>query len=163
MRLERFELGTKQKGLALPAVIQRFLAQPVTAQGQRGVATVPQGKGKHADQPLDGTPHPPCFQRRQQRLGIRVATPIQPGAGACRKLAAQIEVVVDFAVVGDHITTARRNHGLMPGRRQIDDRQTLVHQADAGIGINPDARVVRPAVGDGLAHAAQGVRPFATR
>ncbi len=70
-------------------------------------------------------------------------------------LGAQPTVVVDLAVEDDDVTAAVRSHRLVAGRRQVDDGQPAVDEADAGPGVLPQSDVVGPAMGDGLAHAAQ--------
>ena len=54
------------------------------------------------------------FERKRQPVG---------------QLVAQLEVIVDFAVVGDR-RRARRQHRLLRGLAQIDDRQAAVGEPD---------------------------------
>ena len=40
----------------------------------------------------------------------------------------------------------------MAGRRQVDDREPAEAERDAGFGVDPVARVVRPAMDERVAH-----------
>ena len=53
------EFRSKQKALALPAVIQRLFAHAVPRQSQNAFAFIPQAKGKHSDQACQGLLHAP--------------------------------------------------------------------------------------------------------
>ena len=66
---------------------------------------------------------------------------------------AQLAVIVDFAVEDDHVAPRRRDHRLVAGGREIDDRQPPVPERNPCLGIGPHALVVRPPVGDGVGHA----------
>ena len=59
---------------------------------------------------------------------------------------AHVLVVVDLAVVDDDIAAVGRDHRLMAGRRQVDDRKPAVRERNAGLRVNPHACVVRSAV-----------------
>jgi hypothetical protein len=91
-------------------VIERFLAEAVTSQkepttgsGWQTIATgglgttVIDGKGKHALQTVD-TVWSPCFVGVQDHLGIGTRT---EALSCCFQFSAQIEKVIDFAIVDD--------------------------------------------------------------
>src|SRR5207237_3412250 len=61
-------------------------------------------------------------------------------------------VVINLAVEDDHVTLACRKHRLMPGGRQIDNRQPALRQRDAGLSIGPHAVIVRPAMPEQVGH-----------
>jgi hypothetical protein len=73
------------------------------------------------------------------------------------EVAAQLGVIVNFAIVVEHEAAVRGVHRLVPGRRQIDDRQPPVGEADAGVGIDPAPFVIRSAVGDHPRHPLEEV------
>ncbi len=62
------------------------------------------------------------------------------------ELLAKLGVIVDFGVVRDHVAAVRGLHRLVPGGRQVDDRQPAVAEPDAGFRIDPHALVVWAAV-----------------
>lgn len=55
-------------------------------------------------------------------------------------------MVVDLAVEGDHVAARRRDHRLMAGRGQIDDRQSRMAERQASVRRNPCTTVVGAAV-----------------
>ena len=62
----------------------------------------------------------------------------------------QLLKVVDLAVVDHDEPAIFSGHGLVPGRTEVDDRQTAVTQAHGPVGV--DAVAIRPAMGDGVGH-----------
>ena len=83
------------------------------------------------------------------RLGVGArAEPVALGLEA----RAQLGVVVDLAVEGDPDRAVLVGHRLVPGRRQVDDRQPPVAEHHAPVGRLPQAGVVGAAVGHGVAH-----------
>src|SRR5690348_5021796 len=69
-----------------------------------------------------------------------------------RELPAELGVVVDLSVEGEHIPAARTGHRLVTGRREIDNRQTPVTKADPRRLVDPNAFVVGAAVGQRRGH-----------
>jgi hypothetical protein len=69
------------------------------------------------------------------------------------ELTTNVFVIVDLAVEYDDITRARRVHRLMTCRRQVDNGQPTLRQRDAGLGIRPDAVIVRTAMPDQVSHS----------
>src|SRR3546814_13157090 len=66
------------------------------------------------------------------------ALPGQPGA--------KVRVIVDFTVQDQHITPARRDHGLVPGLGQVLNGQAHMAQGHPGPRIFPIALAIRPAM-----------------
>jgi hypothetical protein len=62
-------------------------------------------------------------------------------------------MVVDLAVVADHVAPRGRGHRLVPGGAEIDDGEPQVPEGDAGPGIAPGALGIRAAPADGIRHA----------
>ena len=139
----------RRPGARHPAVVQRLLAEAVARQVQRAGVLVPQRQREHAHAAPQRVVHAPVLERGEQRLGVGVPAP-RGGGGA--KLGPQREVVVDLAVEGDHPAPAGRGHGLVPGGREVHDRQPAVRQRQAGRRVQPHAAVVRPAVPDRIGH-----------
>jgi len=74
------------------------------------------------------------------------------------ELAAEFGRVVDLAVVAQHKSAAARHHGLGPGGREIDDRETGVGKRHAMLGVDPNATVVGAAMSKrGCHRAAHGL------
>jgi hypothetical protein len=59
---------------------------------------------------------------------------------------AKLQVIVDLTVEGDHIPAGGREHGLMPSRGQINDREPRVAERNAGGSIDPGPVVVGTAM-----------------
>ena len=55
-------------------------------------------------------------------------------------------MIVNLAVVDDHIAAARRVHRLVPAGREVDDRQPVMREGDAVLGVEPDVRMIGAAV-----------------
>ena len=68
-----------------------------------------------------------------------------------------LPVVVDLPVEDHHPTTVSRDHGLMPGRRQVDDRKTAMAERHPNRVVEPDAVVVGPTMADCGRHALNAV------
>jgi hypothetical protein len=99
---------------------------------------------------------PPGGDGFKQGFGVAMPAPAALGRLSARlQLLAKLGMVVDFAIVVEHQAAVGRDHGLVPGRRQIDDGQPAVGEADPGLRVGPDAGIVRTAMGNGVAHAAQ--------
>ena len=143
MRAQRLELGAEQEQLAELGPVERLDAEPVAHQRQRALAAVPQRDREHADQPV---------QRRldaERGESLPASPRCRNGRGTrrrARQRRPQFLVVVDLAVVDDDEAAVGRDHRLMAGRRQIDDRETAMRERDAGLGVDPNAVVVRPAM-----------------
>ena len=152
VRAQGRQLAAEQHGAVLgPAVVQRFLADPVAGQPQHLLLAVPGGQREHAVAALQGFVHAPLGDRRQQHLGVGMAVEAMAQRG---QRLAQGMVVVDLAVEGQHPASVGRDHRLVAFRAQVQDRQAPVRQHHPGGRIGPGAAVIGAAMGDGLAHAA---------
>src|ERR1700687_5046326 len=112
---------------------------------------VPQRKGEHADETLDRGPQPPFGDRLDHDFGIGMAP--EPVAERL-KLGPELARIIDLAVIGDDVAPAGGTHRLRAGRRQIDDGETGKSKRDAGLGVNEDAPVGRPAMSKPRGHSA---------
>jgi hypothetical protein len=68
------------------------------------------------------------------------------------ELAPQRLVVVDLAVLDDPDRPVLVGHRLVPGRREVDDRQASVAETHSVLGEDQCARVVGPSVDERTAH-----------
>ncbi len=133
------------------AVVERFFAGPIAGQAQRLLAVVPDRQREHAHRSFERRGQPPGFDRCEQHLGIGMAA--KRGAAAfVLQLAPQLAMIVNLAIEDDGQPAAGRVHGLLPGRRKIDDRQPAKGQAETLGRIGPDAFVVRSAVDQRAGH-----------
>ncbi len=163
---QRLELGAEQEraAAALPAVIERLLAEPVTGEGQCPLLPVPQGEGEHPGRALERAADAPGLEGREQRLRVRMAPPIVGLAGRA-ELLAQLRMIVDFAVEDDHVAATGRAHRLVAGGRQVEDREPVEGERRPAFGVGPRIRLVGAAVAQAVVHARQdradvrGARP----
>src|SRR5688500_15879457 len=61
-------------------------------------------------------------------------------------------MIVDFAVEDDDVAAAVRNHRLVAGRRQVDNREPAKAEGDAALAIDPRRRMVRSAMAGAAVH-----------
>src|SRR5579871_4077240 len=142
----------EHQGAALLAEMQRLLTEAVACQIERALTPVPQGEGEHAACASQRGINAPELAALEQYLGIAAAAKLT----ACPlELRAQAGVVIDLAVEAQNHAAAGGVHGLRSAWRQIDDGQTPVGQADASLGIAPDALAVRSAMLERMRHGAQ--------
>ena len=71
------------------------------------------------------------------------AEPPTPAA----KLLPELAIVVDLTIAHDDEATIHGDHGLTPGRREIDDGEPFEPEGDPRRGVHPGARVVGTPVG----------------
>ena len=68
-----------------------------------------------------------------------------------------IRVVVDLTVEDHHPSSVGRDHWLVAGRRQVDDREAALAERHPHRVIEPDALVVGPTMADCGRHALNAV------
>src|SRR5690606_14754461 len=100
MRLQRTEFGAEQQARALPADVERLLAEAIAGEREFPGAAVPCGEREHAGRALERGGHAPARDRLHQGLGIGAAAPCDAGQPR-----AQLEMVVDLAIEGDDMAT----------------------------------------------------------
>ena len=149
MGAQRLELRTEQEQIAKLGPIERLDAEPVAHQRERALAPIPQRDCEHSDQPAQRRFDAKRGERFQNDFGVGMAAKRNAARGQRRP---HVLVAVNLAVVDDDVAAIGRDHRLMAGGRQIDDRQPAMDQSNAGLPINPHAVVVRPAVPHGFAH-----------
>ena len=155
MSAKGFQLGGKEQGSAEPSVVERFFAHAVARQPEHPLTAVPGGDGEHAFQPRQRRLDAPAIEGRQDRLRVGVPAEFRRPAGAALQLIAEGKVVVDLAIEGDHEASGGRAHGLMPGRRKVENGQPPVSQGDSALRLRPRSVVVRPAMGQPVRHGSR--------
>ena len=68
------------------------------------------------------------------------------------QLATEIQKVIHFSVVCEHIPSAGRHHGLIPPRREVDDREPGMSQSQAVSFIYPSSRCIGPTMMQSFDH-----------
>ena len=150
MRAERLEFGAEEERRSGPAVIERLFSEAVAGEREAAFLPVPEGEGEHADAALDRRGEPPRFDGGEDHFGVRAAAEPVSRAG---KLGAQLGEVIDLTVENDDVATARGAHRLMPGGREIEDREPPETQRQPAFRVGPHPGVVRPAMGERGGHA----------
>src|SRR4030065_290003 len=112
VRLQRLQLGAEQKGVALPAVIQRLLTHAVTRQRQNPVMAIPQRNREHAHGSFKSLCRPPGLETRQQSFGIRMPPPT-PIIASGAKQYTQVKVFINLTIERNNLGPAGRDHRLM--------------------------------------------------
>ena len=118
------------------------------ARVSRCSCAVPDRQAEHPVEPVERV-GAPLRERLEHDLGVGVG---REGAAQGLELGAQVEVVVDLAVVGDRVAPVGGVHRLL-AVRDVDDRQPPVGQAARAAG--DDALAVGPAVLLAGVHALQ--------
>src|SRR4051812_19911352 len=82
---------------ALPAVIERLLADPIARKDQLTLPPIPQSEREHPDGLLQRLLQPPGFDRREQRLGVGMTGPVRRVPFVLQPLA-KLLMIIDFTV-----------------------------------------------------------------
>ena len=113
---------------------------------QPPLLAIPESQSEHTGAALQGALKTPGFDGNQEGFGVGMAAP-----GFCQgtnalELLAQVVMVVNLAVEHELITPTGTGHGLMPGRGEVHNRQTLMSKRQTGFWVNPDPGIVRSAM-----------------
>ncbi len=121
-------------------VEQRFLPRPIASDVDLPRAFVPDGEGEHSIDALQKffpTPGPVAVQQRF-RIGLRKERIVR------LQLLTQLQVIVDLAIEDQNRVAILADHGLMAGRREIDDGEPAEPECRVVVGVYPP--VVRTTV-----------------
>src|SRR5262249_39878281 len=144
LRQDRFDLRPEGEDRGRTRVVQRLDAVAVARQQQRALMPVPQRQREHAveaqERPLAPFPEGVKDDFRVAGRAELIAQRLE--------LDAQLAEIIDFAVVGYRVAAVRGRHRLMPGRRQVDDRQAPMSEAERA--VDELALAVRPAMADAV-------------
>src|SRR5438445_6218254 len=120
VRAERLELAREHEPPVRVSVVERLYPEAVARAEQRSPRPVPERESPHAVEELD-TPLAPLLVRAKDHLGVGRAAEAVP---VPFKLAAQLAVVVDLAVVNELERPVLRPKRLPPRVAQVDDRES---------------------------------------
>jgi hypothetical protein len=126
MGAEGLEFGGEEEAATLPSVVERLFAVAITGEVEAALVAVPEGEGEHPVEAGEGLGNAPAFEGGEEDLGVGGAA---PGEGT--EFLAEVLVVVDLAVEGDDEALRGGGHGLVPGRREIEDGEPAVSEGDA--------------------------------
>src|SRR5690348_8208239 len=116
--------------------VERFDAEPIAHEPEASITSVPKGEGEHADEAPHSGMHAPFRARLDDYLRIRVSAERVP---LRLQLIADLNCVVDLAVVRQHKTAIAREHRLRSGWRKIHDRKTTASGGEPRRRISPSA------------------------
>jgi hypothetical protein len=148
---DRLDLGAEAEARVGPRVVERLDAEPVTGEQQAAPAPVPQREGEHPAEPLHAAL---AHLLVQVKDGLGVA-PRLVTVAARLQLRTQRGVVVDLAVERDPDLAVGGAHRLVSAR-DVDDGEPSMREAHRA--VRPEAGVVRAAVAQHVAHAAERLR-----
>ncbi len=137
----RLELRREREAAAIVVVIERLDAGPVAIELELSRARVPERDREHAVDLVDER-FAPLEVRVQHDLGVGIRP---ERMAALRELLAQLEIAVDLAVEDEPALAVRREHRLIRGGAQIDDRKPAEADADRSGRAEARSRRVRDA------------------
>jgi hypothetical protein len=107
--------GEDQAAIRHDAVIDRLDAEGVAGEIELARLEIDRGEGEHAVQAGDGRRHAVGGEAFHQRLGIGMAAPVD------LELTAEVQVIVDLAVIGHPPAAVPARHRLMAGCGKVED------------------------------------------
>src|SRR6266852_5955372 len=110
---------------------------------------IPDAGGKHSGELLERSLDAVAFERGEHNLGVAAAAEAMTFGCESRP---QILEIIDLAVERHDETFIGRQHRLMTGVGQINDREATVAKSDAAVAVEPDALAIRPAVSERRSH-----------
>ena len=148
---KRLDLGGEEHPLAVLVDVERLLAEAVAGEEQPALAAVVDREREHPVRPLE---HPDAVLRveGEQHLGVRVRP---ERIAALEELGAELDVVVELAVVGDPELPVRRAQRLVAAL-DVDDRQAPVAETDVAEDLG--AAIVGAAVRQHVRHPVEHAR-----
>src|SRR6185369_1226858 len=111
------QLRSEGDALAVSVEEQRLFAAAVTRKKDRLADRVPKRESEHSAKAPDAG-RPPRLISGQEHLGVGASL---EALAERLQFGAQLQIVVNLAVVGDDIAAARELHGLAPALGQVDD------------------------------------------
>ena len=125
-REQALDFGREGESHAVPGIVERLHAQAVSGAKKPAAVPVPDGEREHPVETRDAG-FAPFPVGREQDLGVGCrAEPVSLPA----QLLAELDVVVDFPVVGDPAAAVFCRHRLVAEGREVHDRQPTVAQGD---------------------------------
>ena len=140
---ERLEFGGEGEGAGVIAVMQRLDAETVARQEQPPVAGIPDGEGPHAIEAQ-------LALRAPLRIGGEDDLAVGVGdktVAEAAQLLAQLEIVVDLAVIGQPVAPFGIGHRLPGPFGEVEDGEPTMAEPKPRFGEMLDAKTVRPSMG----------------
>ena len=140
---KRLEFGGEDEGAGVIAVMQRLDAEAVARQEQPTLSGIPDGEGPHAIEAQLALLSP---------LRIGGEDDLAVGVGdetvaEATQLLAQLEIVVDLAVIGQPVAPLGIGHRLAGPFGEVEDGEPTMAEPKPRFGEMLDAEAVRPTMG----------------
>src|SRR3981081_3260142 len=116
---------------------------------QNASFAIPHASGKHSGKLLKRSLDAVAFERGQHYLGVAVAAEAMTFGYKSRPQTAEI---IDLAVERHDQAFVGRQHRLMTGGGEINDRKATMAESDAAVAVEPDALAIRPAMSERRGH-----------
>src|SRR5262249_1227562 len=154
VREDRLDLRGEQEALLALAEVERLDAERIAHQRERLLVPLEEREGIHAAEAAQRRLESPGREGVDGHPRVAVTGERPPGA---LELRAQFAEVEDLAVEDDRQPLIGEGHRLVTARRQVDDRQPPVTEAEAHSPALMDehAGVVRAAAAHLLAHRSE--------
>jgi hypothetical protein len=150
----------EQQHLVGKPVVQRLLTKPVAREDQISIVSIPKCERKHPIEALESAWNAPFLDCFEQDLGVGSGTEMCADG---LKLTSKLGKIVDLAVESDDEPAARRGHGLVPERREVNNGQSPMAKTDPRVFVQPDAGIVGAAVRERVPHSLQPFRDHCAR
>jgi len=135
-------------------IVEGFDSEGVSGEGETFLTRIPNSESEHPVEPGEavGSVFRPCLKKD---FGIGLCSEDGP---AGFEVAAEFEVVVDFAIKNEVPATVGGGHRLGT-TREVKDTEASMTQANCGVGVRTFR--IRPAMGQGIGHFGKsGLRMF---
>ena len=148
---KRFHLaGEEQPSLRL-RIVEWLNADAVACSKKRARARIPNRKREN---PVQGVEHVDSFPEIHLEKNFCVGLGPELKSRAY-KFFTKLTVIVEFAIINQHDLAGVVEHGLVRGRREVDDGQAPMGEARMPVARKPDALAIGTSVGDAPAHRFQ--------
>jgi hypothetical protein len=130
-------------------IVERFDSEGVSGESETFFAGIPNSEGEHTVKSREAVDSVlcPCLKKN---FGIGLGSEDGP---AGFEVAAEFEVVVDFAIKNEMPATVGGGHGLGT-TSDVENAEASMTQANGGVGVG--SLRIGPAMGQGIAHFGKG-------
>src|SRR5262245_12519284 len=125
---DTLDVAREVEPVAKIRIEERFLPQPVSRKEQALARSIPESEREHPVQALEEPLRSPFLVRMNDDLGVGPRSEAMSGSP---ELVSQVIEVVDLAVEDDPDRPVLVAHGLVAGRRAVDDAEPSVGKPDA--------------------------------
>src|SRR5882724_885889 len=140
---DRLQFGSEKERAISESNIERLLAHAIADKVQNPMFAVPDAGGKHPGKQLERFLDAIAFKRGEHDLRVAVATEAMAFGLESRPQSGEI---IDLAIERHHEIFIFRQHRLVAGVGQINDRKAAMTESDAALAVEPYALAVRPAM-----------------